>query len=1020
MSLTKRLLPLAVALAAILSSAAQNQPKSASDGSIRYTVSLDEKRQTFEGWGFTLCWWANVTGNWDDEHVFELVDWLVNDLGIRIFRYNIGGGDDPAFTNCEEHHMIHNSYNDCKGARAEMEGFMDADGSYHWDRDRAQIRIMRMIHEICPDAIFEAFANSAPYFMTESGCVGGNDRGPDGAPKENLPRRNYEAFCRYLVTVLKHHHDEYGINFRTISPANEPGVWAWYRSGSQEGCCFSDESLQELVKTLEPILAESGLDTRISGMEQTSVAHGKRNLDQMHDAGMLDKIAQFNVHTYEADRRSRTQVASLGRAYGRRVWMSEVCYGSYDLAGDLQAMRNIFDDIRYILPEAWVEWQFLDSFGGENNEHGWGCIGANFYDGSQYYKRLKRYYLYKQVMTAIRPGDRLLTSLSELSLASINPEGNKLTLVVMNPGATATRHWVDLSAFASVGIRATATRTSATEDFATVEGPVMNGKSMTVDLPPYSVTTIRVDVAGAGERRIIDGATYWIVPRNAENMAVNYGGYNVDIQPLSYDPGQAWTATDMGNGAFRFTNGNGQILTGNTESYYMYVTEEKDKDYQYLYPVDYDGIFYTIGLGVDNLILDLEGEKYDAGTRVGRYTDNGYAGDTHRHFLLVRQPEQKKDVSLSFNIHDTAFRAKTGETHSQKLTVNATADVPVTFAVHDGGDGLSASCFSVSPARLDGPGEVTVTYSPQSAGSHWAWISATADGAEQVYSDVHGNAYDEPVIDVQGETTFNAVDGAPVTNTFTLKGTGLIGAIEAGTWDTDWQLFAVTLPWAVKKYDTIMFENRAGWTRPCVYLYNPADPLRNQICSCKERPYPLVDQGNGLYTIPWPMDATGFKIAFTDGMESCTYTDLVDYIPGAVYYAGGKAAERFAHAVPALADIDETFDVTYTPGASNNAKAQIWIKTAGRPDNVDIPVFATNTTDVSDVVVSVPSVTVGDGFVRVDGCGVAGMTLYNLSGAAVAASHDGLTRTAGLPAAAYLLHISMEDGGRSVHKILLR
>ena len=99
---------------------------------------------------------------------------------------------------------------------------------------------------------------------------------------------------------------------------------------------------------------------------------------------------------------------------------------------------------------------------------------------------------------------------------------------------------------------------------------------------------------------------------------------------------------------------------------------------------------------------------------------------------------------------------------------------------------------------------------------------------------------------------------------------------------------------------------------------------------------------------------------------------------------------------------------------------QIWIKTAGRPDNVDIPVFATNTTDVSDVVVSEPSVTVGDGFVRVDGCGVAGMTLYNLSGAAVAASHDGLTRTAGLPAAAYLLHISMEDGGRSVHKILLR
>ena len=85
-----------------------------------YTVDVKQRYQTNEGWGVSLCWWANMCGRWNDERVSELVDWLVSPEGLNynIFRYNIGGGDDPNNGHCLPHHMGKG-----KGLRAEMEGF---------------------------------------------------------------------------------------------------------------------------------------------------------------------------------------------------------------------------------------------------------------------------------------------------------------------------------------------------------------------------------------------------------------------------------------------------------------------------------------------------------------------------------------------------------------------------------------------------------------------------------------------------------------------------------------------------------------------------------------------------------------------------------------------------------------------------------------------------------------------------------------------------------------------------------
>ena len=192
-----------------------------------YMVSPQVVRQHFDGWGVSLCWWAGQCGKWSDQHIDEIVDWMVSPTGLNYshFRYNIGGGDDPANAHCDQHHMGRG-----KGLRAEMEGFKDFSGDdYHWDRDAAQRKIMLKIKEKRPDAVFEAFSNSCPYYMTYSGCVSGNT---DGG-KDNLKPEYYEEFAHYLVDVCKHYKAEYGIEFKTLEPFNEsvtimPTVPVWH------------------------------------------------------------------------------------------------------------------------------------------------------------------------------------------------------------------------------------------------------------------------------------------------------------------------------------------------------------------------------------------------------------------------------------------------------------------------------------------------------------------------------------------------------------------------------------------------------------------------------------------------------------------------------------------------------------------------------------------------------------------------------------------------------------------------
>ncbi|MBO7470588.1 MAG: glycoside hydrolase [Bacteroidaceae bacterium] len=440
-----------------------------------YSIDTRQVCQHWDGWGVSLCWWAGQCGKWDDEKVDEIIDWLVSPDGLNYshFRYNIGGGDDPENRNCELHHMGKG-----KGLRAEMEGFKDFTGDqYHWERDSAQRKIMLKIKEKRPDAVFEAFSNSCPYYMTYSGCVGGNK---DGG-KDNLKPEYYEEFAHYLVDVCKHYKDRYGIDFKTLEPFNESATNYWYQNGSQEGCHFDYSSQIAFLRVLAPILKESGLNTIISASDETSVEHSIRAFRAYQEAGVLSLVGQWNTHTYQGDNRQRMRLSSLVHDANLPFWMSETGSGGRGIDGNLKLAQRLFDDVRYLKPEAWFDWQYMEEWGDQ-----WCLINGSF--RSQFYQKVKNYYIRQHCSRFIRRGYDILHTDCPQTLAATSPSRDTLILVLLNEGNETTHNiQIQNSKFKKAKVY----RTSATENLTEIkDGFTLKNRNLSIVLPKQSITTL--------------------------------------------------------------------------------------------------------------------------------------------------------------------------------------------------------------------------------------------------------------------------------------------------------------------------------------------------------------------------------------------------------------------------------------------------------------------------------------------------------------------------------------------------
>jgi len=449
------------------------------ENAVRVEVNPEKTYQTLEGWGSSLCWWAGQVGDWEETKVDSLIELITSSdgLNMNIFRYNIGGGDDPAHRGG---HMVKG-----KGKRAEMEGFKaSADAPYNWNADAAQRKIMLKIKEKRPDAVFEAFSNSAPYWMTISGCSAGHE----DPNKDNLDPAYYDAFCDYLIDVCQHYKEVYGIEFKTLEPFNESTSGYWNYLGSQEGCHFEPESQIEVLRILYPKLKASGLSTVISASDETNLASAIRVFKAYRDAGdILDKIGQFNTHTYNGTNSQRAELQELVHSSGKPFWQSEtgpqgLPRKAKGLENNLLLAQKMFDDLRIMQPQAWLDWQLME----EHNDV-WGLIRCDF--ESQDFELLKNLYVRMQITRFIRQGYTFIETNHPSVLAAQSPDQSEIVFAVLNSGKDAIPFQIEINNLSRKAVVSSVFRTSETENCTEIESIGIRKGTIVYAAPAFSSTT---------------------------------------------------------------------------------------------------------------------------------------------------------------------------------------------------------------------------------------------------------------------------------------------------------------------------------------------------------------------------------------------------------------------------------------------------------------------------------------------------------------------------------------------------
>ncbi len=433
-------------------------------------VDLTARYQTVEGWGTSLCWWAVVAGGWPDSSRNRLADLIfdpVEGLGLNVVRYNIGGGENPA-----HNHMR---------AGGAVPGYQPQSGQWVWGADANQ-RWMLAAARARGANIFEAFANSAPYWMTHSGCAAGSVDGGD-----NLRDDMVDTFADYLAEVALHFREDWGVEFRTLAPFNEPLATHWKTPNKQEGCHVGRAQQNTVVKRLAAALAARGLDgTGISSNDEFRM-DDLVDTFASYDGEARSLVAQLNTHSYSGNRRA--DVREVAETNGKRLWMSE--YGCSVGPHDHDAMdtplalsAQIRRDMTGLRPAAWVYWQAVEDEAG----HNWGLIHVPFSGDGADYAMTKSYDALGHYSRFIRPGSVLVGCDNANALAAYAPSSQ--TLVVVHDNGSAADTTVALNLRGIEGATSAAVyRTSARESLARLPDIALSGSTLLAAAPARSITT---------------------------------------------------------------------------------------------------------------------------------------------------------------------------------------------------------------------------------------------------------------------------------------------------------------------------------------------------------------------------------------------------------------------------------------------------------------------------------------------------------------------------------------------------
>lgn len=355
-------------------------------------IDKTKKYQTFEEFGTSSCWWAQTIS--DDNQAREIAKRLYDEeegLGLKIFRYNIGGGeaDNP----------------ECRiwdtARRTESFYVLDKDtGEYTYDftRDANARRIMDYAVEYGAEKII-LFCNSPHFSMTKSGHASGGLE----EYSSNLPKENYKAFVDYVLTIADWFVSQ-GYPVYAISPINEP-QWSWGSPDwvGQEGCHYEPDEAVELLEMFALEMQKRKTPYKLNGPENGQMSWGYyAYVEKFFESEILRNFCDtYSGHSYWMDTASEEKAEvgeKLQKEYpDKKYEMSEWCelpltIDSTTIDSGIYMAKVIIDDLNLMNAVSWQSWTAVN---------GDGLMDRNA-DGELIF--YNRYYAFKHFTSFIKPG----------------------------------------------------------------------------------------------------------------------------------------------------------------------------------------------------------------------------------------------------------------------------------------------------------------------------------------------------------------------------------------------------------------------------------------------------------------------------------------------------------------------------------------------------------------------------------------------------------------------------------------
>ncbi|MGV0109435.1 RICIN domain-containing protein [Arthrobacter sp. CP30] len=714
-------------------------PPAAPEGALTLTPDPSYQGEEFEGWGTSLVWFANATGDYPDEIRNRLADLVFgpDGLNLNIARYNIGGGNAPDVKDyLRPGGAVEGWWNAPEGTTREDTAWwspedpadwnLEADATQRWWIDRIKQDITH----------WETFSNSPPWFQTVSGYTSGGFN----STADQLKPGSISDFNAYLVRVTEELEKAHGIEVDTLDPFNEPNTNYWSTqldatgeptSGRQEGAHMGPQLQQQVLRDLAAQLQDADTDATISAMDETNPGTFATNWNS-YPEDVRALVDQLNVHTYGTGQ--RTTVRDIAKAEDKPVWMSEV-EGSWGDGQSFTSMepglgmaKRITDDLRELEPSAWVFWQPVEDYdnmapGGESAAGAnWGsiqmpfdCTDVDTLETCPIYTNTK-FNTVRNYTHYIQPGDRLVQVDDEDTTAAITDSG--AAVVHINEDAEDKPVVLDFSKFGSVARGATVTPVVSDADGALVEGePVaIEGGSAVVTAPAESVTTFVVDgVSGIAEdaAALQDGHVYRLQGVQSGKSIETAGGTAVISATDPADAQQLFRFTSLGEDntnreRYAITTLDGAAQLADEGGAAVVAPAGGNPRAEWIASTTGDGTYTFVNAETD-LLLEVGGGSTAEGAAVTLYLANSGA---NQRWILVDETVLGVEPATAFTVPGTA--PVLPETVTPVYRDGARGAIPVEWKIPNGNRWKKAGTVKVKGTATDVtgaqfPAELTVT-----------------------------------------------------------------------------------------------------------------------------------------------------------------------------------------------------------------------------------------------------------------------------------------------------------------------